>query len=284
MRVRMIATHIRTLLSLVLFLHGDWESATQLVEESLKRSRDLNIGTLIGYAEGFAGLYESMAGNYAQGRPLCERSRDNPANHGLGLFVAHWGMTTALCGLGAEDAAWEALQAGFQQTQVADAVALAMCLMPVTAILLDRRGRSEQAAKALALVSTHPLSQQGWLGKWDLFQETQNELKDEMEELITRAGSQSPENSIAEIKEMVGIVTGVQKPADANQALIEPLTNRELEVLQLITDGLSNREIADKLVISTGTAKYYTSQIYRKLQVTSRTQAIAMARELEILE
>jgi LuxR family maltose regulon positive regulatory protein len=68
----------------------------------------------------------------------------------------------------------------------------------------------------------------------------------------------------------------------ANQSLIDPLTNRELEVLQLIADGLTNRQIGDKLVISTGTVKYYTSHIYRKLQVSNRTQAVASAREIGI--
>jgi len=65
--------------------------------------------------------------------------------------------------------------------------------------------------------------------------------------------------------------------------LLEPLTNRELEVLQLIATGLSNQQIAAELFISTGTVKYYTSHIYGKLQVPSRTQAIVYARELGIL-
>lgn len=76
-------------------------------------------------------------------------------------------------------------------------------------------------------------------------------------------------------------------PADtavaANETLIEPLTNRELEVLHLIAEGHSNQQIADQLIISKGTVKYYTSHIYSKLQVASRTQAVAHARELGLL-
>jgi DNA-binding NarL/FixJ family response regulator len=67
------------------------------------------------------------------------------------------------------------------------------------------------------------------------------------------------------------------------QALIEPLTPRETEVLQLIAAGLSNQDIADRLVISVGTVKAYTSQIYGKLGVNSRTQAVSRARELQLL-
>lgn len=71
--------------------------------------------------------------------------------------------------------------------------------------------------------------------------------------------------------------------AIANYALIEPLTARELEVLQLLTEGLSNREIAQRLVIATGTVKRHTINLYGKLGVNSRTQAVAQARRLNIL-
>ncbi len=70
----------------------------------------------------------------------------------------------------------------------------------------------------------------------------------------------------------------------AAQPLIEPLSERELEVLGLIAAGLSNPEIADRLVISLGTVKRHVNHIYGKLAVRSRTQAIAKARALRLLE
>src|SRR5260221_10860004 len=62
------------------------------------------------------------------------------------------------------------------------------------------------------------------------------------------------------------------------QALHEQLTPREVEILRLIADGLSNQDIAERLFISVGTVKWYLKQIYGKLHVSSRTQAIAAAR------
>jgi LuxR family maltose regulon positive regulatory protein len=67
------------------------------------------------------------------------------------------------------------------------------------------------------------------------------------------------------------------------QPLIEPLTERELEVLGLIAAGLSNREVAQELVIAVGTVKRHLNNIYGKLDVHSRTQAAARARDLGLL-
>jgi non-specific serine/threonine protein kinase len=65
---------------------------------------------------------------------------------------------------------------------------------------------------------------------------------------------------------------------------IEPLSQRELEILRLISDGLSNHAIAQKLFLSDNTVKWYNKQIYTKLGVNSRTQAISLARQFSLLE
>ncbi len=79
---------------------------------------------------------------------------------------------------------------------------------------------------------------------------------------------------------------GVTKPGRDTpvQPLVEPLSKRELEVLGLIAAGLTNAEIAQKLFIAVGTVKRHVNHIYGKLDVGSRTQAIAKAREIRLLE
>jgi LuxR family maltose regulon positive regulatory protein len=72
-------------------------------------------------------------------------------------------------------------------------------------------------------------------------------------------------------------------PVPDSQALIEPLSEREIQVLQLVAEGLTNREIAQKLSISLGTVKVHNSNIYGKLGVGNRTQAVARARMLGLL-
>lgn len=65
--------------------------------------------------------------------------------------------------------------------------------------------------------------------------------------------------------------------------LVEPLSNRELEILALMAQGLTNGEIAQQIFISAQTVKVHTRNIYGKLGVNSRRQAVTKARALGLL-
>lgn len=65
--------------------------------------------------------------------------------------------------------------------------------------------------------------------------------------------------------------------------LVEPLSPRELQVLRMVAQGLTNQEIAERLVVALSTVKAHTNSIFGKMGVKSRTQAIARARELDLL-
>jgi LuxR family maltose regulon positive regulatory protein len=78
-------------------------------------------------------------------------------------------------------------------------------------------------------------------------------------------------------------ITAAQEKASPAGNLVEPLSPRELKVLQLIAQGLSNREISERLFLALSTVKGHNQKIFDKLQVQSRTEAIARARELGLL-
>jgi LuxR family maltose regulon positive regulatory protein len=65
--------------------------------------------------------------------------------------------------------------------------------------------------------------------------------------------------------------------------LADPLTNRELEILELVAEGATNQFIADQLVISLGTVKGHLNHILSKLDAHNRTEAAARGRELGLL-
>jgi LuxR family maltose regulon positive regulatory protein len=74
-----------------------------------------------------------------------------------------------------------------------------------------------------------------------------------------------------------------QRAPETQNSLVEPLSERELEVLRLIAEGHSNQAIADRLVIAVSTVKRHINNLYGKLDVQSRTQALVRARELQLL-
>lgn len=96
-----------------------------------------------------------------------------------------------------------------------------------------------------------------------------------------RLEEESAQQQLAEILSALGHTVEVVAPA--TQPLIEPLTDREFEVLQLIANGASNRNIGQELVISVHTVKKHVSNIFGKLGVNSRTEALARAQELGLI-
>lgn len=78
--------------------------------------------------------------------------------------------------------------------------------------------------------------------------------------------------------------TAAPAAAASNQSLIEPLSERELEVLRLLAQGLSNAQIADRLVVAVGTIKTHIHNIYGKLGAQNRAQAVTRANELHLLK
>lgn len=83
--------------------------------------------------------------------------------------------------------------------------------------------------------------------------------------------------------EEISMTEPVSLDPGANQALVEPLSKRELEVLHWIQEGLSNPEIAQKMVVADSTVKTHINNIYSKLDVKSRTQALHRAKDLGLL-
>jgi LuxR family maltose regulon positive regulatory protein len=80
-------------------------------------------------------------------------------------------------------------------------------------------------------------------------------------------------------------ITNYQSPTSTLQSLplLEPLSEREIEILRFIAAGMSNQEIAQRLVVALSTIQWHIKNVYGKLNVHSRTQAVARARELGLL-
>ena len=89
----------------------------------------------------------------------------------------------------------------------------------------------------------------------------------------------------AYLQDLLSTMSSRAAPTVSTEALLrqeglEPLTDRELQILQLLDKDLTNKEIAHELVLTTGTVKVHTSNVYRKLSVNNRRAAVTLAKSL----
>jgi len=158
-------------------------------------------------------------------------------------------------------------------------------IMMLKALGLQSLGKMEQAwdslAESLALAEPQGyarifldegLPMQQMIAKW-LSAADANSLRKYASQILIQFESEP--NPAAAKSEKTSLAS--------EQLLIEPLSRRELEVLELIALGKTNQEVAQQLVVSRGTIKAHAASIYRKLDVSNRTEAVARARLLGIL-
>jgi LuxR family maltose regulon positive regulatory protein len=170
-------------------------------------------------------------------------------------------------------------------------------ILALQALALEAQGRSDEADGALsqALSLARP---EGYVR---LFLEMGEPLRKLLERSAARgtaAGTEHPAMARIEAdyahdllgafeqegETQRGRVAGpVFLPPSPAEATLDPLTERELEVLRLLAEGLSNKEIASRLVVAPSTVKQHLKNIYSKLDVHNRTQAVARGQELTLI-
>jgi len=162
-----------------------------------------------------------------------------------------------------------------EQARKAGLVGLKIEALTLRALAFQGKKENEQALAVLeeALTLAQP---EGYVQSF-------LEKGEAMTRLLCQAQSRQVGGSYAAVLlEKIGTTSAMKQPS--MQLLSEPLTAREVEVLKLIQAGCSNQDIADQLFISIPTVKRHISNIYAKLGVKSRTQALAIGKELKIFD
>jgi predicted ATPase/DNA-binding CsgD family transcriptional regulator len=272
------------------FWRGEIGQATALVQAGLDFVQDQNpFGSRsLGLAVLSFGI--SLGGDHARGRKLCEQAA--ASNRGDRSIWIDWGLALATCASGDDGAAKHFARSVLDEAvdRLKSRTFQWLCL-PLVAISSARAAQPERAAELIGLAEAAPAPLTGWLNQWPLFNEARRQLETRLGEEAfgaawERGQAQSLDVAVGILRDRMPLSEPVPRrmsaPA-ANRALIEPLSVRELEVLGLVAEGLSNAEIAARLVIAVSTVKVHARAIYGKLGVTSRTQAIAWAQKLGLL-
>ena len=178
----------------------------------------------------------------------------------------------------------EALQVLAELCEAAQTVRAKIEILVLQALALKAKGEKERAVSVLAgaLALAEP---EGYVRTFVDEGPPMAELLSGVLQARQRERSDAPERVPTYYlrKLLAALERDASGSASPAADLPEPLSERELEVLQLVAAGKSNRRIATELFVSVGTVKTHINNLYRKLGTHSRTQALARARELKLL-
>lgn len=277
------------------FLVGDFEKAGAMLEEarSIVIQRGMN---LIEAVYGKLGFLKIVMGDYETGGNLCRQALER------GFSIINLSTVWKLLGMAViayRDGDSRSMQHYHQMTldylqelpETYDRASKLWCLAPLFALNLITKGQHEAAlvllSRALNLPKRYDLPSMIWLQKWpfvsELLEHLQTTLGTAAYQSAWERGKQLDIEATTQIMPNDNLADFLENAGVRQTTAQSSLTERELEVLHLVADGLSNREIARALVLSPGTIKWYISEIYSKLHVSSRTQAVAHARTLNLL-
>jgi len=156
--------------------------------------------------------------------------------------------------------------------EAAGAMGYTIPLLAREALILDDQGRREEALGKLsrAVALAEPENQMG------VFIRLGGNLVGLLRDVAARGCA------VDFVKRLLEAIESRASPGGRSR-LVEPLSDRELEVLRLVAVGLSNRQIASQLVLSEATVKKHVNNIYGKSNAHKRSEAVASARELGLL-
>ncbi len=191
-----------------------------------------------------------------------------------GLAAAYQGLGQVAYESGAADLAVHHFRDALDIANKISFIPLQLSLLIDVGTLLLNNDLKNRGAELLRLVHDHPASNQQLKEKAASLLDSSSFIKDvPLPDLNTVI--------IALLTELLDFVP--ESKAAQVSPLIDPLTDRELDVMHLILQGLSNPAIAERLIISVGTVKAHTNHIYGKLGVTNRVEAVIKIQELSLL-
>jgi predicted ATPase/DNA-binding CsgD family transcriptional regulator len=280
------------LLSQCAFLAGEFEKATAQAEDLLAMAINLNVSRYKKYALATLAIISILrAQDSRRERQLCEEMLIPPdvIEYRYYFYVmAHMGITISAFTTGEYQTARRHYQAQLQfGLPVSDDLFCLPACLSVGALMLAHEGESTRAVELLGLVFNHPRSATGWLEKWPLLNNVRTQLEAELGSAAyaaawERGASFDMVETVRKLQADFG-EPGQSAATQLADGVARPLNERELEILRLVAAGMSNKEIAQHLVITVNTVKWYVSEILSKMHVANRTQAVAHARALGML-
>jgi predicted ATPase/DNA-binding CsgD family transcriptional regulator len=274
--------HALSLLALCDFCDGDYTSCREYAERSWMIIEDINMLIFQPYNLTLLILLACLREDYAEGVRLKEMEERHNTNT-MGFQLLYWALAAVSCGVGSLADARAAIQNALELTAPNVHAAATIWIVPCAAYTLAATDPAS-ALELLAWVFTHPNASLKWARQWQLISRLRNQLHAMMDHDIYQTHwERGKALTFERIASYLHQEFGAPPAVGVDAASYDLLTAREREILGLMAAGKTNPQIAAQLIIGAGTVKTHTLNIYRKLEVANRTQAIVRARELGLL-
>jgi DNA-binding CsgD family transcriptional regulator len=269
-------------------LSEEYEEANRLSLETLAIYQERQDQAGIAIALSLVGLSALGLGDYYEAKRAGQESVALCREIGL-KWAALQGLVSiagATCALGEYQDSTQYFYDALLEAVEYQIITYTVWILLETVPLWIARHKPEWALAILAFSLQFPIPPQGKPAALRHLVQLEAELPADLVKTAKARGQSRDLDAI--VQEVLAELKATQAAAlivhtTPTQASVDPLTERELEVLHLIAEGMSNQQIAAKLILAIGTVKFYASQIYSKLQVENRIQALARARELNLL-
>lgn len=281
-------------LALGFFFQGDLETANDHASEALAIATDINHRESKGQALIWLAYLACIKEDYDESQKLFDRSIRLVPENNKSVWVL-LGQALLACARDDHEHASKLLAVALAKMAHTGAWYIALPIIIRSSILIAE-GELEKGISFISCVLHHPSRSAIFLESWSWFarlkKRSQHNLGNERFSSIWQNGKTLEVQEITSeiMSEIVSIKSAksgeliAESFFTANEALNEPLTEREHQILMLIAQGLSNQEIADQLYIAKSTVKRHINNCYGKLGVRSRTKAIVAAQKLKLID
>ena len=277
----------------VLVATGRFEQAQPLLNSALVKARAselLGMVQNLSWALIAASLLSDARGDLEAASQLAQEALHYARRSGdiLVIAPARFALGLSLISRGDDSQALEYLLDFLETALLWKAEGCLLYGLAAAARVLAFRGDKGRVAELLGLIFSHPNSPRGFLERYPPFEVLCADLEADLgQETFATAWARGAQFDVEQVAdELRRELSGdrAQAIAQANQFLADPLTPRELEVLGLLAEGLTNAQIAERLFITIGTVKWHVNRVFQKLDVADRQQAVIHASELQLVK
>lgn len=272
--------HALSLLALCAFCEGHYDLCQDYAQRSQTIIEEINAHVFAAYNLSLYIVLACLHEDYQEGTRISE-TQNHPSTNKMGLQLLYWACAMLCTGMENRGEARRYVRQALELTDMETEPVVILLLLPFAILDLSER-ESSKAVELLSWCSMNTDPALIWIRQWSFCHRLQSQLENRLPEDVYESHWRKGKTLTRDmVTSWLTRAVDAEPAAEADQHL---LTARESDILHLMAAGLTNPQIAEKLVIGTGTVKTHTLSIYRKLDVANRTQAILRAQELGLLD